>query len=63
VVVSGIFGAVMLAVVTLAIGDLPAAAAASNPFLYVLRTALGARTGSALVWMLVAKSNRRPVVV
>jgi amino acid transporter len=49
VAVSGIFGWALLAAVTLAIGDLPAAAAAENPFLHVLRTALGARLGGGLV--------------
>jgi amino acid transporter len=49
VAVSAIFGWALLVAVTLAIGDLPAAAAAENPFLHVLRTALGARLGGALV--------------
>src|SRR5438067_1204952 len=49
VVVSAIFGWALLVAVTLAIADLPAAAAADNPFLYVLRTSLGPRLGGGLV--------------
>src|SRR5207248_1255437 len=49
VVVSAIFGWALLVAVTLAIADLPAAAAADNPFLYVLRSSLGARLGGGLV--------------
>ncbi len=52
VAVSAIAGWVMLAVVTLAIGDLDAAAGASNPFLYILNTSMGA-AGSALAWMVI----------
>ncbi len=51
--VSGVVGFVMLVAITLAIRDLPAAAAADNPFVYVLRTALGSRLGGALVWMVI----------
>jgi len=49
VAVSAVFGWALLVAVTLAIGDLPAAAAADNPFLHVLRSSLGARLGGALV--------------
>jgi amino acid transporter len=49
VAVSAVFGWALLAAVTLAIGDLPGAAAAENPFLHVLRTALGPRLGGGLV--------------
>lgn len=51
--VSGVVGFFMLIAITLAIRDLPAAAAADNPFVYVLRTALGTRLGGALVWMVI----------
>ena len=51
VAVSGLFGWLRLAAVTLAITDLPAAAAAPNPFIHVLTTALGGRLGAALVWL------------
>src|SRR5262249_55400264 len=50
VVVSGVAGWIMLLVVTLAIGDLGAAMAAENPFIDVLRSALGS-WGNALVWI------------
>src|SRR3954462_12692515 len=50
VAVSGVFGWLLLVVVTLAIaGDVSTAAAAGNPFMHVLRTALGSRRGGALV--------------
>src|SRR5689334_9102263 len=51
VAVSGVVGFFMLLAVTLAIVDLPAAAAAPNPFIFVLQTALGVRVGSALLWL------------
>jgi amino acid transporter len=51
--VSGVVGFVMLVVITLAIGDLDATAKAANPFVYVVRTALGGRLGGALVWMVI----------
>src|SRR5439155_6466125 len=44
---------VMLVMVTLAIGNLDEAAAAGNPFIYVIRHALGGRVGGALVWMVI----------
>ena len=50
VLVSGVFGYLLLMAVTLAIQDLPAAAAAANPFIFVAEKALGARGGQALVW-------------
>lgn len=49
VAVSGVAGYAMLLAVTLSIGDLPGAVAADNPFIFVLRGALGARLGNALV--------------
>jgi len=51
--VSAVAGFVMLVVVTLAIRDLGATAAAKNPFIYVIETALGGRLGSVLVWMVI----------
>jgi amino acid transporter len=51
VAVSAVVGYVLLVGVTLAIGDLPATAAAPNPFLYVLRESLGPALGGALVWI------------
>jgi amino acid transporter len=53
VLVSAVFGWILLLAVTLAIGDLGAAVAAENPFIYVLRAALGSRAGGALVWIAV----------
>lgn len=51
--ISGVVGFVMLVVITLAVGDLDAAAKAPNPFVYVVRGALGGRRGAALVWMVI----------
>jgi amino acid transporter len=51
VAVSGLFGFVMLAFVTLAIKDLGAAAAASNPFIYILEQALGESFGRTVLWI------------
>ncbi|MGZ3442156.1 MAG: amino acid permease [Polyangia bacterium] len=51
--VSGVVGFVMLVVLTLAIRDLDAAAKSANPFVYVVRTALGGRLGAGLVWMVI----------
>ena len=51
--VSAVAGYLMLAAVTLAIGDLPATAAAANPFIHILTTSLGDRLGTALVWMVI----------
>lgn len=51
VAVSGVAGFIMLAFVTLAIQDLGAAAAATNPFIYILETALGSTFGRAVLWV------------
>ncbi len=48
--ISGVAGYALLLAVTLAIRDLPAAAAAANPFLYVCDRALGPAFGNAVVW-------------
>ena len=53
VAVSSVVGYALLAAVTLAIGDLQAAAADQNPFIYVLRTALGPALGGALLWVVI----------
>ncbi len=50
VVVSGVVGYVMLLAITLSLGDLATTAAADNPFVFVLRSRLGAVGGSAMVW-------------
>jgi amino acid transporter len=50
VLLSGIIGYILLLAVTLAIQDLPAAAAASNPFIAICERAFGAKGGAALVW-------------
>ena len=54
VAVSGVAGYALLLAVTLSIGDLPAAIAADNPFIFVLTSALGARLGNALVCIAMA---------
>jgi amino acid transporter len=51
VAVSGLFGYLMLAFVTLAIKDLDKTAAASNPFIYIFRTALGETFGNMILWI------------
>jgi amino acid transporter len=51
VAVSGLFGYIMLAFVTLGIKDLGAAAAASNPFIYILEQALGNTFGRIVLWV------------
>jgi amino acid transporter len=51
VAVSAVAGWALLAAVTLAIRDLPSTTQAANPFLHVLRSALGERLGGALVWV------------
>ncbi len=51
VAVSGVAGYAMLFAVTLAIPDLPAAAAAENPFIFILRQGLGEGLGNALIWV------------
>ncbi|MBI3185871.1 MAG: amino acid permease [Myxococcales bacterium] len=53
VAVSGVAGYLMLLAVTLAIGDLSSTAAAGNPFIHVLRSALGEGLGGALVWLVI----------
>jgi amino acid transporter len=54
VAVSGVAGYALLLAVTLAIGDLPAAVAADNPFIFILQSALGSRVGGALVLIAMA---------
>ncbi|AIE87943.1 amino acid permease [Fimbriimonas ginsengisoli] len=51
VAVSAVAGFAMLAMVTLAIKDLPAAAGDSNPFVYIVKGALGGVAGSACLWL------------
>jgi len=51
VAVSAVFGYVMLLAVTLSIQDLPGAAAAGNPFIYIIETALGTTFGRMMLWM------------
>ncbi|OGR86967.1 MAG: amino acid transporter [Elusimicrobia bacterium RIFCSPHIGHO2_02_FULL_57_9] len=50
VLISGVFGYILLLAITLAIQDLPAAALAANPFIHITERALGAGVGRALVW-------------
>ncbi|MFZ5468826.1 MAG: amino acid permease [Myxococcota bacterium] len=52
VAVSAVAGYAMLIAVTLAVGDPAEVAAASNPFIHVLTSALG-RLGSVLVWLVI----------
>lgn len=49
VAVSGIFGYIMLAFVTLAIQNIDKVAGADNPFVAILQTALGERTGNIVL--------------
>jgi amino acid transporter len=51
VAISGVFGYIMLAFVTLAIKDLDATAAAANPFIYIFEQALGSTFGRAVLWI------------
>jgi amino acid transporter len=51
VTISAIFGYVMLLAVTLSIRDLPGAAAAANPFIHIIETALGTTFGRIMLWM------------
>ena len=51
--VSAVAGFVLLMMITSAIGNLDEAARAANPFVWVLRSALGVRLGSAMVWMVI----------
>jgi amino acid transporter len=53
VAISGLAGYALLVAVTMAIVDLPATAQAANPFIHVLRLALGERLGGALVWLVI----------
>jgi amino acid transporter len=51
VAVSGLFGYLMLAFVTLAIRDVGAAAGAVNPFIAIIETALGTGFGRVVLWI------------
>jgi amino acid transporter len=51
VAISGIFGYLMLCLVTLSIKDLSKTAANDNPFIYIFEQALGSRFGHAVVWI------------
>lgn len=53
VIVSAVAGWVMLLVITLAIRDLPQAAAATNPFIHVVTSAIGPRLGQVVVWVVI----------
>jgi amino acid transporter len=53
VLVSAVAGFVMLVFITLAVRNLPEAANASNPFTFVLRSALGERLGALLIWLVI----------
>jgi amino acid transporter len=52
VAVSGFFGYIMLAFITLAIKDLPAAAQDSNPVIYIFTKALGDKFGHVMLWIM-----------
>jgi amino acid transporter len=54
VLFAGIFGYVLLFVVTLYAKNDAAVAAAVNPFLYIFNTALGSTLGNAILWIIVA---------
>src|SRR5206468_11962666 len=51
VAISGLFGYVMLALVTLAIQDLDATAGAVNPLIYIFQQALGSAFGRLVLWV------------
>jgi amino acid transporter len=51
VAISGLFGYVMLALVTLAIKDLNATAAATTPFIYIFKQALGGTFADIVLWI------------
>src|ERR1043166_1163300 len=51
VAISGLFGYIMLAFVTLAIKDLDATATAANPFIYIFEQALGTAFGRVVLWV------------
>jgi amino acid transporter len=53
VAVSGFFGYIMIAFVTLAIKDLAQTAAASNQFQFIFEQALGPAFGKAIIWIVV----------
>lgn len=53
VVVSGVFGYLMLAFVTLSIQNLDKTAAAANPFIYIFEQALGSTFGRVILWIVV----------
>jgi amino acid transporter len=52
VIVSAVAGFAMLVAITLAIHNLPAAAAAANPFVYIIEQALGG-AGTVIVWIVI----------
>jgi amino acid transporter len=54
VAISGLFGYLMLAFVTLAIKDLNATATAANPFIYIFEQALGSAFGRTILWVVTA---------
>src|SRR5262245_45406823 len=51
VAISGLFGYLMLALVTLAIDNLDATAKATNPFIYILERGLGESFGRVVLWI------------
>jgi amino acid transporter len=51
VVISGLFGYIMLVFVTLAIKDLGATAGAANPFIFIFEQALGGTFGRVVLWI------------
>jgi len=51
VAISGLFGYLMLALVTLAIKDLDATAAATTPFIYIFKQALGGGFADIVLWI------------
>jgi amino acid transporter len=51
VALSGLFGYIMLACVTLAIQDLSATAGANNPFIFIFERALGTAFGRVVLWV------------
>jgi len=53
VVVSAVAGFFLIALVTLAIKDLPGVAKADNPFISIMESALGKKAGQACTWMVI----------
>src|SRR5207237_783005 len=51
VALSGFFGYLLIAFVTLAIKDLDKTAAAANPFIYIFEQALGSTFGKMILWI------------